>query len=81
MYEEYLEALLTYVKALNGAAKATENGDQMLTPYVNNVPVLLEDGLCGFITDEIGGIYQYREATDEDLEWWALAPWNKGKRR
>lgn len=76
MYEEFLKAVLTYVAALNGAERvnAAMEADDSLIPYVAFVPVLLDDQICGFITDEIGGAYSYAQATEEQREWWDNRP-------
>ena len=73
MYEEFLTALLTYVQAMN---KATNSIDEKagLTPYLQFLPVILEGDLAGFLVDEVGGSYQYVEATAEERSWWASRP-------
>ncbi len=76
MCEEFLAAVLAYVKALNDAAKGVDEKSG-LAPYVNHVPVILEDCLCGFLVDEIGGTYQYEPATVTELAWWDARPWKK----
>lgn len=76
MYAEFLQAVLAYVQALNAAAKDIVEMEDM-TPYVNHIPVLLSDELSGFLIDEIGGVYSYREADENDRAWWAMRPWAK----
>lgn len=73
MYKEFLEAVLAYVTALNQTSNSLDEKDG-LTPYVTMVPVILEDQLCGFISDEIGGAYSYHEASDEARNWWSIRP-------
>ena len=76
MYEEYLSAVLNYVHALNEADKANAamKANPDLVPYVQFIPVLLGGDLCGFLTDEIGGSYQYADVTDVQREWWKSRP-------
>lgn len=74
MYERFLETVLAYVRALNAAGEKTDESDGQ-TPYLDRVPVLLEDGLCGFLVDEIGGEYSYVPATAAELAWWDSRPW------
>lgn len=73
MYKEFLEAVLAYVTALNHASESIDEKDG-LTPYVNFIPVLIDNELCGFLNDEIGASYQYREATAQEREWWTKRP-------
>ena len=76
MYAEFLEAVLAYVQALNKAADSIDEQPGM-TPYVNHIPVIVDDATVGFLVDEIGGRYSYREATDADHEWWDARPWRQ----
>lgn len=80
MYEQFLKAVLIYIVGLNAAAKAIDESDGM-SPYVGHVPVIFEDELQGYIVDEIGGVYSYQLATDDDREWWAQRPWAQGSLR
>lgn len=77
MYVEFLKSLITFVEALNTAAKTLEAADPDLSCYVNHVPVLMESELCGFIVDEIGGLYSYRDATAQERVWWENRPWKR----
>ena len=77
MYEDFLKGVLAYVQALNKAAADLKGADEMLTPYVQFVPVLLEDDICGFLIDEVDGSYGYQEVTPEARDWWNNRPWRK----
>jgi hypothetical protein len=79
MYEQFLNALLNYIRALNQACKETDETDG-LAPYVQWVPVIMENDVCGFLIDEIGGSYQYHEVTPEEREWWKQRPKSMGNR-
>jgi len=73
MDEQFLEAVLAYTRALNEAATGIVE-QPYRTPYVQFVPVLMDANLCGFLSDEIGGEYQYLPATDAQREWWEARP-------
>lgn len=72
MYLEFLRALTLYIAALNEASDKTD--DDSMTPYVQFVPVIIYDDLCGFINDEVGGAYSYEEATEAERIWWSYRP-------
>jgi hypothetical protein len=75
MYEEFLEAVLKYVKALNQVSKDLDTiENQDMVPYVQFVPVLFGGMLEGFINDEIGGQYSYTPASAAEKEWWKARP-------
>ena len=76
MYADFLKTLVLYVDSLDSASKASDliGRNSLLIPYVQFVPVLLEDDLCGFLTDEVGGSYQYSEATETQRAWWKARP-------
>ena len=76
MYLRFLEGLVTYVKVLNDACQGLDEND-FLTPYLNHVPVLLEDDICGFLRDDIGGEFMFEPATEQEREWWNNRPWAK----
>lgn len=76
MYVEFLEALLAYERALNSATASIDETDG-LTPHVQHIPVILDDSLCGFLRDEVGGTYGYFEATEDEMTWWDARPWRK----
>lgn len=76
MYARFLETLLVYLRALDKATADVGEEDH-LTPYVGHVPVLLEDELCGFFRDEVGGSYSYHEVTAAEREWWDARPWKR----
>lgn len=76
MYEEFLQAVLIYVQALNDASRrideelAEKGVDLNLVPYVQEIPVKMGGIQVGIITDEIGGQYSYHpiEWNDEGAE-------------
>lgn len=70
MYEEFLKAILAYVQALN----AVEKDIPADAAYLANVPVCMDHELVGFLVDEVGGVWSYRDADDDDRAWWADRP-------
>lgn len=79
-YHEFLEAVAVYIKALNAAVTQIDEKDD-ITPYANYIPLLFNDSLSptgasleGWIIDEIGGVYSFREATSEEKAWWQQRP-------
>lgn len=79
-YHEFLEATAIYIKALNAAVEQIDEKEDF-TPYLNYAPLLFNDSLSptgaslqGWIIDEVGGVYSFREATAEEKDWWQTRP-------
>lgn len=82
MYLEFLKSLGVWIEALNdgvGEVDSLLTGvDGDLTCYVNHVPVIMCGELVGFISDDLGGVYHYDQATGPEQEWWDKRPsWKK----
>ena len=78
MYQQFLEGVLGYIKVLNivDEERMRRDVDPWMTPYVQQVPVILDGDLCGFLVDETGGEggWMYEPATDTLREWWDTRP-------
>lgn len=66
MYEEFLETILIYIRALNAAeaeiAKLSEaRGANSGLPGLDQIRVLFEGEHVGDLVDEIGGVWSYAE--------------------
>lgn len=67
MYEDFLETILTYIKALNAAdaeiAKRTEHDFFSVSgvPQLRNILVDLDGEIVGNLVDEIDGQWSYVE--------------------
>ena len=66
-----------YLSQLEDLAKIVKVHDELTSSdyFLQNSPVLDAEGeLAGFITDDLGGSYHYREATEADRIWWSYRP-------
>lgn len=71
MYEDFLETILTYIKALNTAdeeisKRAERAGSSITFPEIGNIPVSLDGQLVGHLVDELGGMWSYQELAVRD---------------
>lgn len=74
MYVSFLRRIVALLQSVNAANKDSDIGGGSEV-YTNDIPVLYDGDLAGFLRDEIGGDYNYVPATEKDQEWWALRPW------
>lgn len=68
MYEDYLETVLIYIRALNAAeAEIIPKIKDGLTPNLGRIPVVLDGCLSGYLADEVGGSWSLQDATAEEV--------------
>lgn len=79
MYAEFLEMVLAWIEALNRVEKDHPGDIRGMTPYLSRIPVVLDEMLCGFLVDEVGGVWSYAEATPADRMWWERRPGQKAE--
>lgn len=67
-YREFLDTITEYITSLNEADKRIQpKYDDTMCPQLGNIPVIMDDGLVGWLVDEIGGVWSYRDATREEM--------------
>jgi hypothetical protein len=73
IYLQFAEGIVHYIKKLNAACAEIEE-QHAFVPYLQRVPLLLEDDLCGFFIDDADGSFHYQPATDAQQKWWEQFP-------
>lgn len=83
MYRIYLETIVAYQTVLNFVARtvASTDDDPYLKPYLGEIPVLLDAGLCGFLVDEMSGEFMLVEADAAMMAWWDARPTIESRKR
>jgi len=71
LYGKQLTQIAKIIEALDTISADDETD---FTPYAQFVPIFIEDDVIGYLTDEVGGAYQYWEASPEWRAWWAAKP-------
>lgn len=73
MYLPLLRGLVTLLDLLNKGLLDLPDADS--GPYPDHIPVIYHGELVGFISDQIGDEYSYREASQAEALWWSQRPW------
>lgn len=70
MYQEFLKVILAYIEALNEADRKLGDVGQSndMRPYLRRISVEFQGELCGYLADEIGGVWSWQEATPFEKE-------------
>lgn len=68
MYAEFIAWVLDLVQTLNDFEKRHQGEDDTLVPYAYKIPLMMDSDLVGFVVDEIGGTWSYRDATEAEKE-------------
>ncbi len=71
MDARYLKTLLNYIEHLNEAEKKAESiadGQGLRTPYLGRIEVRYESELVGWLENDTGTEFMYRDATEDERE-------------
>lgn len=83
MYQEYLEAVLDYLKGIRAITQeqfrhSTEHPYEPERPYADFVPLLFDGELTGYLYNEDEDLWMYHDVSDEVRKWWDARPGSIG---